>query len=76
VPVGGLGFHQIVLSGHSHRRLVRRLQGILFVNAGTLFREHGPCVGMLDLEARTMRYFDWKDGALVEAEAQPLTATR
>jgi putative phosphoesterase len=64
--------YSLVLSGHSHRRMVRELGGIIFVNAGTLFRQHLPCVMLLDFEANAARYFDWKSDKLVEAESLKL----
>lgn len=64
--------HDVVLSGHSHRRMVRRLDGVLFINAGTLFRDHGPCVAVLDFEERAVRFHDWKAGALSESTTHAL----
>jgi putative phosphoesterase len=61
------GAFRFVVSGHAHRRLVRRVGAVTFINAGTLFRNHGPCVLVLDLEALTATYFDWSGGQYVAA---------
>jgi predicted phosphodiesterase len=53
--------HAVMLSGHTHRRMVRALQTpreLLLINAGTLFREHNPCFGFVDFVARQVHYFD------------------
>lgn len=39
----------IIVCGHSHRRLVRTIEGHLLINAGTIYREHEPSFGLLDL---------------------------
>lgn len=62
--------YAVVVSGHSHRRLVRRLGGTLFVNAGTLFREHDPVVLILRLGDRVAEYLR-PDGSPVEVIPLP-----
>ncbi|MDI1446120.1 metallophosphoesterase family protein [Polyangium sp. 6x1] len=46
---------RFVLNGHTHRRLVRPIEDRLFINAGTLYRDHDPSFGLLDLEASVVR---------------------
>jgi putative phosphoesterase len=41
-----------MIGGHTHERMVRRFQGLVVVNAGTLAQEHDPCFGVLDFEAK------------------------
>ncbi len=41
----------LVVCGHTHLRMVRRLGGIVFINPGTLRRDHEPAVALLDLAA-------------------------
>jgi predicted phosphodiesterase len=61
------GDHRFVVSGHSHRRMVRKLANVTFINAGTLLREHEPCVVVLDFDALTATFHDWREGAYVAA---------
>lgn len=56
------GGYRFVLSGHSHRRMVRKIAKTTFINAGTLLRGFEPCVVIVDLGAVTVTFFDW-DGA-------------
>jgi hypothetical protein len=39
-----------VLNGHTHRRGVWSRGQLTVINGGTLYREHGPCFGLVDLE--------------------------
>jgi putative phosphoesterase len=61
------GDHRFVVSGHSHQRMVRKLEEVTFINAGTLLREHEPCVVVLDFDALTATFHDWRDGTYVAA---------
>lgn len=54
-----LGGYRFVVSGHSHRRMVRRIAKTTFINAGTLLRGFEPCVLIVDLDAMTATFFDW-----------------
>jgi predicted phosphodiesterase len=49
---------RFVLNGHSHRRMVRRCGSLTIVNAGTLRRDHQPCVTIIDFAARRVQYFN------------------
>ncbi len=46
------------VSGHSHVRMVRTVGGTVFINAGTLHPAFDPCFGLVDLDERTVRFFD------------------
>jgi len=43
-----------VLNGHSHKRMVRRVEDRIVVNAGTLCRDHDPSFGLIDFDAATV----------------------
>jgi predicted phosphodiesterase len=60
------GHYRFVLSGHSHRRMVRKIAQTTFINAGTLLRGFEPCALILDLDAMTAVFFDW-DGIAFSA---------
>jgi len=70
----GRNAYALVVSGHSHRRMVRRVGSTTFINAGTLLRGHEPCALVLDLEAATAAFFDWKGGAF--AASAPISLAR
>jgi predicted phosphodiesterase len=53
------GAYRFVVSGHSHRRMIRKLATTTFINAGTLLRGFEPCVLVLDLDDLTATFFDW-----------------
>ena len=44
--------YRFVVSGHSHRRFVRRIGDTTFINVGTLHRGYHPTIGLLDLTTR------------------------
>lgn len=46
------------VGGHTHQRMVRRFQGLVAINAGTLLRTHDPGFMVADFQAATVRYFD------------------
>ena len=48
----------LVVGGHTHARMVRPFPGLVFINAGTLHREHGPGFVMLDFAARKVELYD------------------
>jgi putative phosphoesterase len=49
---------RVVVSGHTHRRMVWAYGGATFINAGTLFRLHHPCFATVDLVAGEVTFFD------------------
>jgi putative phosphoesterase len=64
--------HAFVVSGHTHQRLVRRVGGVTFVNAGTLHRAFDPCFGLLDLESERAIFYTLGGGEVREAEQRSL----
>jgi predicted phosphodiesterase len=65
---------RLVVSGHSHRRMVRRIGHLTMVNAGTLHRDHDPCFGIVDLSgAPTVTYFERiADGTMAVVDVREL----
>ena len=63
----------VVVGGHTHRRLVRRLArpdgapALLWLNPGTLKRDDDPCFALFDLERGVARFWDLLDGRPVFA---------
>jgi putative phosphoesterase len=64
---------RIMVGGHSHRRMVRRIGSLTIINAGTLARGEGPCFGIVDLEREPkVTFFTWTAGAIGPAQVVPL----
>ncbi len=51
--------YEIVVGGHTHRRMVRGVSGLTFINAGTLAPDHGAHVLVCDLEERAVEFLDF-----------------
>jgi predicted phosphodiesterase len=67
------GRHRYLISGHTHRRMVRALPSLTIINAGTLLGDHGPCCSVLDFRAKNIQFYDVDpDGAVTEAEKYEL----
>jgi predicted phosphodiesterase len=67
------GRYRYLINGHTHRPMVRSIEGLTIVNAGTLLREHDPCCAVVDFGARTARFFDvGPDGAVTAGETHEL----
>jgi predicted phosphodiesterase len=47
-----------VIHGHSHQRMVRTFDGLTLINAGTLYREHAPCVALIDFARGEVLFHD------------------
>lgn len=54
-----------MVAGHTHERMVRAFPGLVVVNAGTLRRE-APGFVRIDFGEKKVRFFDLRDGAVVE----------
>lgn len=68
--------YDFVINGHTHHRMVRTIDGLTVINAGTLHREHTPGFLIVDFEARVVEFFDVKlDGSIGLAETLPLRDT-
>lgn len=50
------GEHRILIAGHTHLPMLRRMGELTLVNAGTLHRSYHPCVGVLDTATLRERF--------------------
>ena len=50
------GEHRILIAGHTHIPMLRRIGELVLVNAGTLHRAYEPCVGVLDTSTLSERF--------------------
>jgi len=51
--------YRYVIKGHSHRRMVRRIDDVTFINAGTLLQKHGPGFCIIDFGQQKVQFFDF-----------------
>jgi predicted phosphodiesterase len=63
----GLRRYRFVVNGHTHVRMVRQLDGVTFINAGSLHAKREPCCCVvLDFARMRAQFFDQgADGATV-----------
>jgi putative phosphoesterase len=61
-----------VVAGHTHRRMVRRIDHLTLLNAGTLRRGDDPCVLVVDFARREALFHDVRDDATI-GEPQRVT---
>jgi predicted phosphodiesterase len=54
--------HRYVVGGHTHRRMVRAIEGITFINAGAIKETRDPCCLVLDFETATAQFYDYVSG--------------
>ena len=63
------GRYRYVINGHSHRRMVRRFETTTIINVGTLLWRHDPCFAWIDLEEKSVEFFDLSaEGDVLPAE--------
>lgn len=65
------GHYRFVISGHTHRPMVRAIGKLTLINAGTLLRDHGPSCCVVDFDQRLVRFFSLAD-ARVTDQGPPL----
>lgn len=59
---------RIVVGGHTHRRIVRTIENVTFINAGTLFHSHSPGFALADFEKGEVQFFDFLGGEVQAAQ--------
>lgn len=55
--------YRFVLNGHTHQAMVRHLEGLTVINAGTLKRGDRPCAAMVDFEQNSAELWQFEVGA-------------
>ncbi|MBA3857385.1 MAG: metallophosphoesterase [Cyanobacteria bacterium PR.3.49] len=61
-----------VVSGHTHQRMVRKIDSVTFVNAGTLVKQQNPCFCIIDFDTKIVQFFNLETGEIVPGEVQTL----
>jgi putative phosphoesterase len=59
--------YRLIVNGHSHRPMVRRLETLTLVNAGTLKRDEHPCVVVVDFARRLVDFVPFDAEGHVDA---------
>jgi predicted phosphodiesterase len=54
--------YRLLAAGHTHRRMVRAIDGITVINAGTLLQRRDPCCVLIDFETKEARFYDYVAG--------------
>ncbi len=62
------GAHRFVINGHTHRPMLRTIDGLTILNAGTLHPKHRPVCSIADFDAGKVHLFDLSPAGVVTAE--------
>jgi predicted phosphodiesterase len=62
------GRARYVINGHSHRPMLRTIEGLTILNAGTLHTEHRPVCSIADFETGHVQVYDITPGGVTAAE--------
>ncbi|MAT42979.1 MAG: hypothetical protein CL609_11595 [Anaerolineaceae bacterium] len=53
--------YQFMINGHSHRRMIRKFNDLIVINAGTLLQAHEPTISILDINLEKIQFFDYDE---------------
>lgn len=60
---------KLLVNGHSHKRMVKQIEGLTVINAGTIKFEHFPCIAILESKPLQVRFFSiLENGQIQESE--------
>lgn len=66
---------KMVLNGHTHRRMVRAIERLTIISAGTLSSDHQPGFGVVDFESGSVEFLDFDaTGQVVPGETLSMAA--
>ncbi len=64
----------VMVNGHSHKKMVRKLGTLNIINAGTLKKYSNPCCVFVDLEERQVQFYNlFEDGRVEAADKHALS---
>jgi len=63
---------RFIINGHSHRPMVRTIDGLTILNAGTLHPKHRPVCAVADFEKGEVQIYDLRSNAVTPAECWSL----
>jgi predicted phosphodiesterase len=52
------GRYKLVLGGHTHRRMVRSIDGLTFINAGSIATQAEACCSVIDFAKGRVEFYD------------------
>ncbi len=58
--------YRIIINGHSHKKMVKKISGIAIINAGSLI--HDPGFITIDFSVKTVEFYIFQDGKIVLEE--------
>jgi len=59
---------RFLINGHSHRPMLRTIDGLSIINAGTLHPKHRPICSIADFEDGTVQLYDVRSDHITQAE--------
>ncbi len=59
---------RFVVNGHSHRPMLRTIDGLTILNAGTLHPQHRPICSIADFDQGEVQVYDIRSGAVTAGE--------
>lgn len=62
------GRARFVINGHSHRPMLRTIEQLTILNAGTLHRQHRPVCSLADFDSGTVQVYDVRSERISPAE--------
>jgi predicted phosphodiesterase len=62
--------YQYVISGHTHRAMVRVIGSLTVINAGTLLTGQNPCWSVLDFDKRSIQFHEIADDGSSSASSE------
>jgi predicted phosphodiesterase len=64
---------RVLVTGHTHSVMVRSIDGVLFINPGSLVAEPAPSFAIFDSVELSVRLFEFVEGSIVERAMIPLS---
>lgn len=58
-------YPSIMINGHSHKKMVRKIQNKLIISTGTLYREQNPCISIMDFDSKEAYFYDFVGDQLI-----------
>lgn len=57
-----------LINGHTHQRMVRKIDGLTIINTGTLYRRQPACLTIIDFEQRFVQFYAMHDDNSIEKD--------
>ena len=60
--------YSFIINGHTHEPMVRRIQGLTIINAGSLCRQERPVCSVVDFDEGIVQFFEVNPNSVAHAE--------